>query len=167
MTDKELELFLNLLFAPTVAKKTVDKKRVEKKEKVSKPQPKVVKPKRPTVEVTPMSREEEIAYNLGIREIHANEIKKAVTVMFNDGDVKVIKCDPKDDFDVSVGVALCLANHLFGSKTKYKKYIKSHTTVKKVPTACEDTNANTGVIAGDTDGDHNLVAPVKRTKKGI
>lgn len=60
----------------------------------------------------------------GFKSITVNEKKHIVTVVFNDGDVRMSKCSKSDHFDVSVGVALCVAQHLFGSKTNYHKKIE-------------------------------------------
>ena len=63
--------------------------------------------------------------NSDIAKILINEKKRVVTVTFTNGDVKMAKCSEKDEFDPEVGVSLCMAYHEFGSKTKYKKYLKS------------------------------------------
>lgn len=58
------------------------------------------------------------------KSITVNEKKRIVTVVFADGDVRMSKCSKSDHFDVSVGVALCVAQHLFGSKTNFHKKIE-------------------------------------------
>lgn len=63
-------------------------------------------------------------YGNGFKSITVNEKKRIVTVVFNDGDVRMSKCSKSDHFDVSVGAALCVAQHLFGSKTNYHKKIE-------------------------------------------
>ena len=60
-----------------------------------------------------------------IQKIQINEKKKIVTVVFEDDDVKMIKCSDKDEFDPSIGVALCIAAHVFHSKTKFKKFVNN------------------------------------------
>lgn len=61
-----------------------------------------------------------------IKSITFNKKKGITTVVFNDGDVQMSKCSDKDVFDEAVGVALCIATHLAGSKTKFKKFIAEH-----------------------------------------
>ena len=56
-----------------------------------------------------------------IASILVNESKRVITVTFADGDVKMSKCSEKDEFDVKVGVALCVLYHMFGSNTKASK----------------------------------------------
>nr|DAW66829.1 MAG TPA: hypothetical protein [Caudoviricetes sp.] len=58
------------------------------------------------------------------KSITVNEKKRIVTVVFADGDVRMSKCNKSDQFDVAVGVALCVAQHLFGSKTNFHKKIE-------------------------------------------
>ena len=58
-----------------------------------------------------------------VRSITVNEQKKIVTVVFQGGDVRMQKCSAKDEFDPYIGVALCVAQHTFGSKTKFKKQV--------------------------------------------
>lgn len=60
----------------------------------------------------------------GFKSITVNEKKRIVTVVFADGDVRMSKCSKSDHFDASVGVALCVMQHLFGSKTNYHKKIE-------------------------------------------
>lgn len=59
-----------------------------------------------------------------IASILVNEGKRVVTVTFADGDVRMSKCSEKDEFDVKVGVALCILYHMFGSSTKASKVIE-------------------------------------------
>ena len=59
-----------------------------------------------------------------IASILVNESKRVITVTFADGDVKMSKCSEKDEFDVKVGVALCVLYHMFGSNTKASKIIE-------------------------------------------
>lgn len=66
-----------------------------------------------------------------IKSILANESKRAVTVVFNDGDVQISKCHGDDEFDTKIGVALCLMYHRFGSSNKASKYIKEKARVIK------------------------------------
>lgn len=59
-----------------------------------------------------------------IASILVNENKRVITVTFSDGDVRMSKCSEKDEFDVKVGVALCILYHMFGSNTKASKAIE-------------------------------------------
>lgn len=59
-----------------------------------------------------------------IASILVNEGKRVVTVTFTNGDVRMSKCSEKDEFDVKVGVALCILYHMFGSNTKASKVIE-------------------------------------------
>lgn len=66
-----------------------------------------------------------------IRTITANEEKKIVTVVFNDGEVQMSKCSAEDYFDINVGVAMCIAYHNFGSKTQMHKFIEKTAKIVK------------------------------------
>ena len=66
-----------------------------------------------------------------IKSITLNKKKGITTVVFKDGDVQMSKCSDKDTFDENVGVALCIASHLAGSKTKFKDFVAEHTKEKK------------------------------------
>lgn len=59
-----------------------------------------------------------------IKTIYYNEKKGTTIVVFKDG-TKIIKHTIEDDnFDLNVGVALCLAEYIFGSKNQFHKKIK-------------------------------------------
>lgn len=80
-----------------------------------------------------------------IDSILVNEKKKIVTVIFNDDDVQIAKCSPEDEFDIYVGVAICISRHLAGSKTKFKKFVdktakfvKEKKSLKKTHTKIKD-----------------------------
>ena len=64
-----------------------------------------------------------------IRNVLVNEKKRLVTVVFKDGTHEIIKCSKNDEFDVNVGVALAIAQHLYGSKNKFHKDIQSKVKV--------------------------------------
>lgn len=66
-----------------------------------------------------------------IKSITVNQKKRIITVVFKDGDVQMSKCSDKDVFDETVGVALCIASHFAGSKTKFKNFVAEHTKEKK------------------------------------
>ena len=67
-----------------------------------------------------------------IKSVTANEEKRIVTVVFKDGDVRMSKCSKEDDFDLEVGIALCVAAHMFGSKNLFKKFVDSQKKKSKV-----------------------------------
>lgn len=75
-------------------------------------------------------KEEIMGIDKLIKFVTVNEKKRIITVVFKDGDVRMIKCSDDDTFDTRVGVALCIAHHYAGSKTKFNKYIKALNTKK-------------------------------------
>lgn len=72
-----------------------------------------------------------------IRNILVNEKKRLVTVVFADGEHEIIACQKGDYFDVKIGVALAISQHLFGSKNKFHKEIDKKT--KFVENKSKDT----------------------------
>lgn len=66
-----------------------------------------------------------------IKSITVNKEKRIVTCVFMDNDVRMSKCSSEDEFDVYVGVALCIAQHTYRSKTKFKKAVDRLTEKKK------------------------------------
>lgn len=75
--------------------------------------------------------------------ILVNEDKRVVTVTFSNGDVKISRCSEKDEFDVKVGVALCVLYHMFGSNTKASKVIAEKARViKKKETKSKSIEVN-------------------------
>lgn len=72
---------------------------------------------------------------LKIKSLTVNKEKHLTTVVFDSvnygKNVFLAKANEKDDYDVSVGVALCIAYRLFGSKTKFHKFIKQIEKLKK------------------------------------
>lgn len=66
-----------------------------------------------------------------IKSVLVNKKKRLITVVFSDKDVRIIKCNKEDHFDVSVGVALAISEHLFGSKTQRNKWLEKHTKYVK------------------------------------
>lgn len=60
---------------------------------------------------------------LDIKKIYVNEAKRTVAVRFSDDIVCKSKCSEDDEFDVYVGVALCVVQHQIGSKTAFKKFV--------------------------------------------
>lgn len=79
-----------------------------------------------------MNEEKETSKKMSIT---INEEKQIVTVAFPNGKVAMSRCSKDDKFDPYVGAALCIAAELFGSKTKFKKYVDEHG--KKVKTKKE------------------------------
>jgi len=62
----------------------------------------------------------------GIEGVFVNEEKGLVTVKFNNGNIRHSLCSKNDPFDVSVGVANCIAAEWFGTKTHFKKWVKDN-----------------------------------------
>lgn len=60
----------------------------------------------------------------GVSKIVINKTAKCVVVKFYDHAEEVVHCDEDDEFDPRIGIALALAYHLFGSKNKFKDFIK-------------------------------------------
>lgn len=58
-----------------------------------------------------------------MRSILINEEKRVVTVVFHNGDVRIVKCAPEDDFDPEIGVCLAIARHKLGSKSQIRKIV--------------------------------------------
>lgn len=54
-----------------------------------------------------------------------------VTVVFEDGSHILKECSPEDNYDLNVGVALCLADKLLGSTSQFHKEVKRKLAVKK------------------------------------
>lgn len=57
--------------------------------------------------------------------------KEKVIVIFKDGSKVIKEMNSEDNFDLNVGVALCLADHLFGSKTQFHKEVQSKLVASK------------------------------------
>lgn len=57
--------------------------------------------------------------------------KEKVIVLFKDGSKIIKKPAGGDDFDLNVGVALCLAEYIFGSKSQYHKEIQRKLVTSK------------------------------------
>lgn len=58
-----------------------------------------------------------------IKTIYVDEIKKTVVVKFRDGTIQKSKCAEGDEFDVEVGVAICIAMKQFRSKTEFRNLV--------------------------------------------
>lgn len=50
--------------------------------------------------------------------------KEKVIVIFKDGRKVIKEMNSEDNFDLNVGVALCIADYLFGSKTQFHKEVQ-------------------------------------------
>lgn len=57
--------------------------------------------------------------------------KEKVIVLFKDGSKVIKEMNSEDNFDLNVGVALCIADYLFGSKTQFHKEVQSKLVVGK------------------------------------
>ena len=58
--------------------------------------------------------------------ITVNEEERVVTVVFEDGSVRMSRCSKDDHFDPVIGVAMCIAARKLGSRTKLKKYVENN-----------------------------------------
>ena len=76
-----------------------------------------------------------------IKNIYYNDEKgkEIVVVKFADGTRIVKKPAKGDNFDLNVGVALCIAEYMFGTKTQFHKFVngKAAKSVKKQPSEKE------------------------------
>lgn len=70
--------------------------------------------------------------DLSIRHINVGERKgkKVVCVVFKDGTHIIKECQKENEFDVNVGVALCLMERMCSSNNKFHKLVKSKLTDK-------------------------------------
>lgn len=63
-------------------------------------------------------------YNPNIKSVTLNDKKKITTVVFTDGDVKMVKCGENDTYSPEMGIVYCMALKYSGlSKTQFKKMI--------------------------------------------
>lgn len=51
-------------------------------------------------------------------------------VFFDDGSKQVVTCGVNDVFDMEHGVAMAIAQRLFGSKNQFKKFVRENSTVQ-------------------------------------
>lgn len=58
-----------------------------------------------------------------IKKIYVNKEKRLVIVKWIDGSSTKVKCQPGDDFCITIGVALAYCYKFFGSKNKFNKVI--------------------------------------------
>lgn len=75
---------------------------------------------------------ERMGDNSQIRHINVGERKgkKLVCVVFKDGTHIIKECQKEDEFDINVGVALCLMEKLYSSNTQFHKLVKNKLTDK-------------------------------------
>lgn len=66
-----------------------------------------------------------------VKSILVNEKKRIITVVFGDDDVRMAKCHPDDNFSKEIGVSLCIARHMCGSRTNLNKLISKANVIKK------------------------------------
>ena len=60
-----------------------------------------------------------------IKSLGYNEKKGITVVVFKDGTVIKKKTVEGDQFDLNIGVSLCLADYLFGSSTQFHKKVQT------------------------------------------
>lgn len=59
-----------------------------------------------------------------IKSVTLNDKKKITTVVFTDGDVKMVKCGENDTYSPEMGIVYCMALKYSGlSKTQFKKML--------------------------------------------
>ena len=66
-----------------------------------------------------------------IRSVLINKEKRVVSVTFADGETKIIKCHPDDEFDAYIGVSLAISEYIFTSKNQFHKYVNE--TARVIP----------------------------------
>ena len=71
-----------------------------------------------------------------IRHINIGERKdkKLVCVVFEDGSHIIKECHPEDEFDINVGVALCLVEKYYSTTNQFHKLVKRKLTEKSKET---------------------------------
>ena len=61
-----------------------------------------------------------LASHIGIKDIFYNEEKKVVIVKFGDGKKVVTHCHEGDEFDLLVGISLCVTKHIYRTRELIK-----------------------------------------------
>lgn len=71
-----------------------------------------------------------------IRHINVGERKgkKLVCIVFEDGSHIIKECHPEDEFDINVGVALCLVEKFYSTTNQFHKLVKRKLTEKSKET---------------------------------
>lgn len=59
----------------------------------------------------------------GIESVTLNKAVGKTTVVWNDGSREIASCSKQDNYDPAVGIALAMAYHHFGSKSKFHKFV--------------------------------------------
>ena len=61
-----------------------------------------------------------LASHIDIKDIFYNEEKKVVIVKFGDGKKVVTHCHEVDEFDLLVGISLCVTKHIYRTRELIK-----------------------------------------------
>ena len=61
-----------------------------------------------------------LASHIDIKDIFYNEEKKVVIVKFGDGKKVVTHCHEGDEFDLLVGISLCVTKHIYRARELLK-----------------------------------------------
>ena len=61
-----------------------------------------------------------LAIHIDIKDIFYNEEKKVVIVKFGDGKKVVTHCHEGDEFDLLVGISLCVTKHIYRTRELLK-----------------------------------------------
>ena len=61
-----------------------------------------------------------LASHIDIKDIFYNEEKKVVIVKFGDGKKVVTHCHEGDEFDLLVGISLCVTKHIYKTRELIK-----------------------------------------------
>ena len=61
-----------------------------------------------------------LANHIDIKDIFYNEEKKVVIVKFGDGKKVVTHCHEGDEFDLLVGISLCVTKHIYRTRELLK-----------------------------------------------
>ena len=61
-----------------------------------------------------------LASHIDIKDIFYNEEKKVVIVKFGDGKKVVTHCHDGDEFDLLVGISLCITKHIYRTRELLK-----------------------------------------------
>ena len=67
-----------------------------------------------------------------ITKIIENKEKKIVVVIFKDGDKRVMKCCEGEEYCLNTAVSYAISEHIFGSNSAFKKFVKSFVPKKMV-----------------------------------
>ena len=75
-----------------------------------------------------------LASHIDIKDIFYNEEKKVVIVKFGDGKKVVTHCHEGDEFDLLVGISLCVTKHIYRTRELLKaaKKVEGKKREKKI-----------------------------------